>query len=153
MRHPTHATQVRLPTHGLRGGEPPSITAVVRPFVGPLEDGDTIGPALSANYDQTTNYRSLGGDPGVGIVSASATITVNGASATTSTEVTFEDVVLLEVLVTDSDGNARTFRAGRVVPADVVVGIPDNAVTLDGTAETALSLDGTEETILILEAA
>ena len=153
MSLPTLPTMATVPSIARRSGEPPIITAVVRPFVGPLEDGDTIGPALSANYDQTTNYRSLGGDPGVGIVSASATLTVNGVSATTSTEVTFEDVVLLEVLVTDSEGNARTFRAGRVVPADVVAGIPDNAITLDGTAETALSLDGTEETIIILEAA
>ena len=104
-----------------RGGEPPIITAVVFPSISLLDDGDTIGPALSANYDQTSNYASSEGT----IASAVATITVNGASATTSTEVTFEDVVLLEVLVTDSESNTRTFRAGRVVPADVVPGEPD----------------------------
>ena len=97
-----------------RGGEPPIITAVVFPSISALDDGDTIGPALSANYDQTSNYASSEGT----IASAVATLTVNGSAATTSTEVAFEDVVLLEVLVTDSEGNTRTFRAGRVVPAE-----------------------------------
>lgn len=124
-----NVANLKINTGFLKARIPPIITAVINPFISPLEDGDTIGPALSANYDQTSNYTSSEGT----IVSAVATLTVNGASATTSTEVTFEDVVLLEVLVTDSEGNTRTFRAGRVVPADVQTDLWTLILLPDGT--------------------
>jgi len=87
------------------------ITAIINPSLGPLEDGDTIASALSANYDQTSNYASTEGT----IASVDATITVNGTAANPDDTVSAEDIVALSVLVTDSEANTRTFGASRDV--------------------------------------
>ena len=59
-------------------GKAQAITAVVFPQIGTIVAGETIASALSANYDQASNYRSLGRDPGVGIQPFTPVITVNG---------------------------------------------------------------------------
>jgi hypothetical protein len=89
------------------------ITAVITPSLSALIDGDTIASAVSADYDQITNYASSEGT----ISSVVAEVTVNGVSALFTDTVDFEDSVVLTVTVTDSEGNVRVFTALRVVGA------------------------------------
>ena len=98
-------------------GKAQAITAVVFPQIGTIVAGETIASALSANYDQTTNYRSMGRDPGVGIApeNVTATITVNSIGAAASDTPDAGASVALSVAVTDDQGNTRTFSGTQTV--------------------------------------
>lgn len=117
------------------------ISAVSWPLLDPLEDEDQIS-ILPSDWDQTSNYTSTAGT----IVSAVGTITLNGDAASLGDPVEGGDLVESEVLVTDSESNTRRFRSVRAV----ALSIPEDAITLDGTAETVVTLDGTKDTIIVL---
>ena len=96
-----------------RRGGPQIITAVIAPALAPLENGDTIDSGLSADIDQTSNYASTAGT----ISSVDVTATINSVSAELTDTVSYEDVVAVSVLVTDSESNTRTYSLARTVPA------------------------------------
>ena len=96
-----------------RRGAAQIITAIITPALGPLEDGDTIASALSADIDQTSNYASTEGT----IASVTVTATINGDPADLSDTVAFEDVVAVTVTVQDDASNERVYGLSRVAGA------------------------------------
>lgn len=123
---------------------PPIITATTAPSIGTLTDGDTVQSAYTAG-----SYASTAGT----IASAVETVTINGTTGALADVVSFDDVVSVSVLVTDSAGNTQTFNAGAqtVQAADTA----EMLLTLSGddlvlTASQILALSGDD---LLLEAA
>ncbi|WP_439150783.1 hypothetical protein, partial [Sulfitobacter sp.] len=90
------------------GGIEQIITATTAPAMGALTHTDTPADGLPASATQTGNYASTAGT----IVSAVASYAVNGTSQTGAYDLDYEDIVTASVLVTDSEGNTRTFNAG-----------------------------------------
>lgn len=141
-------TGIRSP-FGRGRGKPVIITATTAPSLGALTDGDTVQSGLAASATETTNYASTAGT----ISSAVETVTINGTTGALADVVSFDDVVSVSVLVTDSAGNTQTFNAGAqtVQAADTA----EMLLTLSGddlvlTAPQILALNGDD---LILEAA
>ena len=91
------------------------ITAIIQPALGPLEDGDAIASALSADIDQTSNYASTGGT----ITTVDVAITVNGVTALATDVVEFSDIVSVVVTVIDSEANERVYNAGSQTVAGI----------------------------------
>ena len=114
-----------------RGGRARIITATIAPSLGPLADGDTIASAMSANYDQTSNYASTAGT----ISTVVAAATVNGTSALFTDTVDAGDVVAVTVTVTDSEANERVFNAGTRTVAGIA---PTNDVAPSIAGDTGL---------------
>lgn len=83
-----------------RSGVPPIITATVAPTLGALTDSDTPADGYTAG-----TYASTEGT----ISSAVPTYNVNGSPEAGTYDLQPGDVVSVQVLVTDSVGNTRTF--------------------------------------------
>ena len=98
-------------------GKAQAITAIVFPSIGAITAGETIASALSANYDQASNYRSMGRAGGVGIQAFTPAITVNGVSAAASATPAAGETVAFSFTITDDQGNTRPFTASTVVQA------------------------------------
>jgi hypothetical protein len=95
------------------------ITAIIRPSLAPLFEGDTIEDALSADIDQTANYVSKAGN----IASVVVDVLVNGSPpAGLDIPLDAGDVVAVTVTVTDdaSPANVRIFSLGRTVQAAII---------------------------------
>ncbi|WP_372675353.1 hypothetical protein [Aquicoccus sp.] len=108
-------TGIRSP-FGRGRGKPVIITATTAPSLGALTDGDTVQSGLAASATETTNYASTAGT----ISSAVETVTINGTTGALSDVVSFEDVVAVSILVTDSAGNTQTFNAGTQTVAAII---------------------------------
>ena len=123
----------------VRRGDVADITAAIPPALGALEDGDTIAPAMSANYDQTSNYASTAG----AISTIVAAATINGSPALLTDTVEAGDVVAVTVTVTDSEANERVFSAGAQTVADiapVASGAIADQTFIEGVANTPLDV-------------
>jgi hypothetical protein len=95
------------------------ITAIIRPSLAPLFEGDTIEDALSADIDQTANYVSKAGN----IASVVVDVLVNNSPpAGLDIPLDAGDVVAVTVTVTDdaSPANVRIFSFGRTVQAAII---------------------------------
>ncbi|MEM9700237.1 MAG: hypothetical protein AAF943_15770 [Pseudomonadota bacterium] len=89
---------------------PQIITATVTPVLSALSAADTPADGLPASATSIGNYSSTEGS----IVSAVASFTVDGQSQPGTYDLVGGEVVTATILVTDNQGNPRSFSAGTV---------------------------------------
>lgn len=118
---------IGIGARGAGNSEPAIITASTAPSLGPLTDGDTVQSAYTAG-----SYASTAGT----IASAVETVTINGTTGALADVVSFDDVVAVSVLVTDSVGNTRTFGAG----TQTVQGIAPTLTATDSLSGRTLTI-------------
>jgi hypothetical protein len=120
-----------------RATVPPVITATSAPSMVVVDDTETPADGYTAG-----SYASSEGT----ISSAVATYLVNGASEASSYDLSAGDTVRVRVLVTDSEGNTRTFNTAQVITTPSVA-LSNSAIpVISGTANVGQTLSVTDGT-------